>query len=89
VATLADHARDVLGHDLCADRPRCDRADLLQHVVVAAADLGEEARVGGDAVEHAPAGGGPDLVDRGGVEEDLHRAVAGASARISPFSTVS
>ena len=39
---------------------------------VDAAGLREEGRVGGDAVEHAPAGDGPDLFDVGGVEEDLH-----------------
>ena len=43
-------------------------------LVARAADLGEERRVGRDAVEDAPAGGGPDLFDVGGVEEDLHRA---------------
>src|SRR5919198_1290357 len=48
----------------------------------------EQALVGRDAVEDTPAGGGPDVLDSRGVQEVLHRGTAGASARISPFSTV-
>ena len=52
--------------------PGRDAADLAQDVVVGAADLGVQRRVGGHAIEHAPPGGGADLFDLGGVQEDLH-----------------
>ena len=73
-AALLEHPVDVVGDDLGRDRTRRDPADLLEDLVVRAADLGVERRVRGDAVEHAPAGGGADLFDVGGVEEDLHGA---------------
>jgi hypothetical protein len=73
VATFLQHAIDVFGHDLGADRARGDAADLDQHFVVAlAARLGEQRRVGRHAVEHAPARRGADLIDLGGIQKDFH-----------------
>src|SRR4029079_9974158 len=83
--TLLEHALDVLGDDLGGDGPWRDLADLLEDRVVArAADLRVEGWVRRDAVEDAPAGDGPDLVDVGGVEEDLHRfgLLVGLAARL-------
>ena len=66
---------------------RGDLADLLEDLVVRATDLGVEGRIGGHAVEDAPAGDGLDLFDIGGVQEDLHRAGSkGASASAADSS---
>ena len=78
---LLEHPVDVVGDHLGRYRPGRDLADLLEDRVVRPADLGVEARVGGDAVENAPSGGGPDLFDLGRVEEDLHRAAPGSPGR--------
>src|SRR3990172_4893158 len=73
VAALAQHALDVVGDDLGADRAGGDAADFDQHLVVClAARPGEERRVGRHAIEHAPARCGADLFDVGRVQEDLH-----------------
>ena len=78
VASLAEHAVDVIGDDFRTHRPGRDLADLLEDVVIAAAHLGKERGVGCDAVQDAPAGGGADLIDPGGVQKDLH----GGSSRL-------
>ena len=75
VPALLEHPIDVVGDDLGRDRARGDLADLLEDLVVRAADLGVEGRVGGHAIEDAPAGDGLDLFDVGGVQEDLHQVV--------------
>jgi hypothetical protein len=72
MAALAQYALDVLGDDLGAYGARRDLVDLGEDLVVAAADRGEERGVGGHAVEHASAGSSADLVDLGGIQEDLH-----------------
>jgi hypothetical protein len=72
VAALGEHPLHVVGNDLGADRPGRELADLAQDVVVRAADPRVEAGVRGDAVYHAPADGGPDLIDVGSVEKELH-----------------
>ena len=59
----------------------------LEDLVVRAADLGVQGRVGRHAVEHAPAGGGLDLVDVGGVQEDLHGAGSSRSSSCRGDST--
>jgi hypothetical protein len=72
VAALAKHALDVRGDDLGTHRTGRDLADLGQDLVVAAAHLGKQGGVGRHAVQHAPTSGGADLIDSGGVQEDLH-----------------
>ena len=75
MAAFGEHPVDVLGDDLSGHGAFRDPADLLQDLVVRhALDLREQRRIGGHAIEDAPAVDGPDLVDLGGVEEELHRA---------------
>ena len=88
-APFGEHPLDVLGDDLGGDRAAGDRADLLEDLLVGpAGGLGEQRRVGGHAVEHAPAGDGADLFDVRGVQEDLHggrlRVRAGTSILAPP-----
>ena len=73
VAALLEHPVDVVRDDLGRDRARGDLADLLEDLVVRAADLGVEGRIRGHAIEDAPSSDGLDLFDVGGVQEDLHR----------------
>src|SRR5439155_14013997 len=77
------HAFDVVRHDLCGHRAAVDAADLLEDLLVGhALDLAEQGRVGGDAVQDAPAVDGTDLVDVGGIEEELHRGLPVGSVAI-------
>ena len=69
-----------VGDDLGRDGSVDDLADLRDGRRDLAARLGEQARVGRAAVEHAHLSGTLDLVQVGAVDEDLHRDNVGAYA---------
>ena len=68
-------ARDRAGHQL---------RDLLDGRQVRLAGLGDQRRVGGDAVDHAPLEAGLDLFDLRGIEEEFH----GRALPFRPLSNV-
>ena len=57
-ATLGKHPLSVGGHHLGADVAVDDVADLADLLLYRHALFGDQRRVGGDAVHHAPAGAG-------------------------------
>ena len=54
VLPLLDHRIGLDADDFSADRPIHDRANLFQEVFEASAFFGDQRRVRGDAIEHAP-----------------------------------
>ena len=64
----------IVADDLGRDRTFRQAADLLEDLLVRAAHLRVERWVGGHAVDDAPLDPGLDLLDVGGVQEELHRA---------------
>src|SRR5664280_994218 len=81
VAPLGQHSLHVVRDDFGRDRAGGDLADRLEEVVVGAAHLRVEARVGGDPIEDAPPGSGADLFNLGSVEEYLHQMAPGSLGR--------
>ena len=70
---LVQHAVEVRGQHLAADGARHQFRDLLDRRQVRLALPGDQARVRGDAVDHAPFQAGLDLSCVRGVEKELHR----------------
>ena len=72
VVPLLHHAGEVGRRHLAADRTLDDLADLLQVLAVIARLLGEQRRVGRDAVDDADGGERFDVLDVAGVDEQFH-----------------
>src|SRR5664280_1908453 len=68
IATLTT----MLGASFAKWRPSASIPSTSSAMTSALTGPGVEAGVRGDAVYHAPADRGPDLIDVGGVEEELH-----------------
>ena len=68
----SEHAVEVGGGDLGADRPRHQLADLGDDLLEVAAGLGHQGRIGGDAVEQARCGQLLDLGHIRRIDEELH-----------------
>src|SRR5713226_8609165 len=82
-----DHALEVDGHDLEAHVARHDRADLLDQRPERPLLLGDQRRVGGDAVDHADGHAFLDLCHVRGVEKDLHRVLPRKFAQLRSMTT--
>jgi hypothetical protein len=72
---LGDHAVRIRRRDLGTDRPVDDRANLLNRREEAAPGLCYKRRIGGDAVEQTGRRQVANLVNVGGIDEELHGAV--------------
>ena len=89
VTALFEHALDVVADDLRGHWTGGDLAHLGEEGVIRATDLGIQGWIRGHAIEHAPAGGDPDLVDVRSVQEDLHRGVSVVDGRASGGASTS
>ena len=69
---FAHHGVVFGGGDFGADRALDDGADFGHDIEDLAAGLGDQGRVGGDAVQQAGGGEGFDLGRVGGVDEEFH-----------------
>ena len=72
LAPLADHPRGVEGDHLRRNRTVDDTGNLADHLAEVSAALGNQGRVGGDAVDQAEIVGGADFADVGGVDKEFH-----------------
>jgi hypothetical protein len=60
------------GQDLAGHRSGHQARDLLHGLEIRPARLGDQGRIGGDAVDHAPFEAGLDLFHVSGIEKELH-----------------
>ena len=72
--TLLDHAVGIITDDFCRYWALGEAADLLEDLLVRAANLRVERRVRGHAVNDAPLNASLDLFNVSGVQEELHSA---------------
>ena len=86
---FAEHAFVVGGEHLARYRPALSDqlGDLLDGGQIGLALLGDQAGVGGDAVDHAPFEAGGDFLDVRGVEEEEHGILSGLGSVGSVGST--